>query len=552
MIFRPVPRVNERSRALIPIASRSKRMSEAPSPAAQRTRVCLVILDGWGFREDLQDNAVSRARTPTWDALWKSGRHARGHLTTHGPAVGLPEGQMGNSEVGHLNLGAGRVVVQSLQRVTQAIESGEMAQNPVLGKTLEKVRDGGRTLHLLGLVGPGGVHAVDAHLVALCRIAQQAGVGRIFVHVFLDGRDTPPRSAREFVSDLVPRLDGARIASVQGRYWAMDRDKRWDRTEKAYRAIVQGEGIKVTDPVGAIAAAYEAGESDEFVKPRVVVDGEGNPLCTVQDGDALVFFNFRADRVRQITRALADDRFSGFDRGANRPKVDVVSMTQYDEDLPLPTLFPPQPMTNILAEVLEKHGLRGFRTAETEKYPHVTYFFNGGLEEAPKGEDRRMVPSPRVPTYDLQPEMSADDVAAGLVRAIDSRGYDVLVCNFANPDMVGHTGVFEAAVKAVETVDRDMAGVVEACARTGTTLLVTADHGNCEQMWDPTTNGPHTAHTTHPVGIVLVEPEGRRTAAGLMDGALCDVAPTILGLIGVPQPQEMTGRDLRVPLADVR
>jgi 2,3-bisphosphoglycerate-independent phosphoglycerate mutase len=524
-------------------------MSEASPPAAERTRVCLVILDGWGLREDLPDNAVTRARTPTWDALWSSGRHARGHLTTHGPAVGLPEGQMGNSEVGHLNLGAGRVVVQSLQRVTQAIETGELAANPVLCEALERVRDGGGTLHLLGLVGPGGVHAVDSHLVALCGIAQQAGVPRVCVHVFLDGRDTPPRSGRQFLSELLPRLGGARVATVQGRYWAMDRDKRWERTERAYRAIVRGEGVKVPDPVGAVATAYEAGQSDEFVEPCVVVDADGAPVAMVKDGDALVFFNFRADRVRQITRAFADPDFAGFDRGPAPPKVQVVTMTQYDEDLPLPVLFPPQPMTNILAEVLERHGMRGFRTAETEKYPHVTYFFNGGLEEAPRGEDRRMVPSPRVATYDLQPEMSADEVASGLVAAIRGRCYDVMVCNFANPDMVGHTGVFQAAVKAVETVDRDLAGVVQACAETATTLLVSADHGNCEQMWDPVTRGPHTAHTTHPVGIVLVEPEGRGTAAGLMDGALCDVAPTILGLLGVPQPPEMTGRDLRVPPA---
>ncbi|MDB4949983.1 MAG: phosphoglycerate mutase, 2,3-bisphosphoglycerate-independent [Gemmatimonadetes bacterium] len=518
--------------------------SAAPSP-----RVCLVILDGWGLREDMPDNAVTRADAPTWRHLWSEGEYPRGLLTTHGPAVGLPEGQMGNSEVGHLNLGAGRVVMQSIQRITHAIATGELAGNPVLIDLIRKVRERDGALHLLGLVGSGGVHAIDEHMVALTEIAAKQEVPRVFLHVFLDGRDTPPQSGRDFVAGLLARgggLHGARIATLQGRYWAMDRDRRWDRTAKAYRAIVAGEGIHVTEPVQAIADAYAAGERDEFVEPRVVVDAGDRPIGPVRDGDGVLFFNFRADRVRQLSRALASPDFAEFERGPAPPKVDVATMTQYDEDFPLPVLFPPQPMTNILSRVLEAHGLRGFRTAETEKYPHVTYFFNGGLEEAPKGEDRRMVPSPKVATYDLQPEMSADDVADGLVKAIESKTYDVLVCNFANPDMVGHTGVFEAAVRAVETVDRDLARVVKACAETETTLLVTADHGNCEQMWDPVTNGPHTAHTTNPVGIVLVEPEARRSAAALRDGALCDVSPTILGLLGVPQPREMTGRDLRV------
>jgi 2,3-bisphosphoglycerate-independent phosphoglycerate mutase len=524
-------------------------MSDAPTPAADRPRVCLVILDGWGLREDLPDNAVTRADAPTWHHLWAEGGYPRARLTTHGPAVGLPTGQMGNSEVGHLNLGAGRVVMQQIQRITHALETGELAENPVLLELFRKVSERRGTLHLMGLVGPGGVHATDAHLLGLCELADRSRIPAVRIHAFLDGRDTPPQSARGFLTELFGRSNGGHgcaVATLQGRYWAMDRDRRWDRTEKAYRAIVYGEGVPVTDPIQAVADAYAAGETDEFVKPRVMVDGEGKPVGRLEDGDAVIFFNFRADRVRQLSRALADPDFSAFDRGPGAPKVDVATMTQYDEDFPLPTLFPPQPMANILAEVLERHGMHGFRTAETEKYPHVTYFFNGGVEEAPRGEDRRMVPSPRVATYDLQPEMSADDVASGLVEAIRSRRYDVLVCNFANPDMVGHTGVFEAAVKAVETVDRDLARVVEAARETGTTLLVTADHGNCEQMWDPTTNGPHTAHTTNPVGIILVEPEERRTAVGLNDGALCDVSPTILGVIGVPQPAEMTGRDLRV------
>jgi 2,3-bisphosphoglycerate-independent phosphoglycerate mutase len=523
-------------------------MPEPEPTAADRPRVCLVILDGWGLREPAPDNAVTTAHTPVWDRLWTGGRHPRATLTTHGPAVGLPEGQMGNSEVGHLNLGAGRVVMQSLQRISTAIETGEFHGNPVFVETLEGVRARGGTLHLMGLIGPGGVHAVDAHLLALCELAQRHGLGDVRVHVFLDGRDTPPRSARDYLTELFGRTGTrgpCRVASLMGRYYAMDRDRRWERTEAAYRAIVYGDGTATRDAVEAIAAGYEAGEDDEFVKPRVMVDERGEPVGRVRDGDAVIFFNFRADRARQLTRALASESFDAFDRGPAPPRVEVVTMTQYDENFPLRCAFPPQPMDDILPHVLEAHGLTSFRTAETEKYPHVTYFFNGGLEETPPGETRRMVPSPRVPTYDLQPEMSAAGVTAELVEAIRSRAFDVLVCNYANPDMVGHTGVMAAAVRAVETVDAALGEVVAACRETGTTLLVTADHGNCEQMWDPTTNGPHTAHTTNPVGIVLVEPEDRRTASRLVPGALCDVAPTILGLLGVPQPEAMTGRDLR-------
>jgi 2,3-bisphosphoglycerate-independent phosphoglycerate mutase len=528
----------------------SENAPSAGSGAADRPRVALVILDGWGLREPADDNAVTRAQAPTWRRLWEGGEHPRATLTTHGPAVGLPEGQMGNSEVGHMNLGAGRVVMQSLLRISRAIESGEFASIPAFGELIGEVKASGGTLHLMGLIGPGGVHAVDSHLLALCEMAGRHGLPRVRVHAFLDGRDTPPQSARDYLTELAGRANhgtACAIATVTGRYWAMDRDRRWDRTEKAYRAMVYGEGIPVTDPVAAVGEAYAAGETDEFVLPRVMVDAAGEPVGRIRDGDGVIFFNFRSDRARQMTRALADPEFAGFDRGPGHPRVRVVTMTQYDEEFPLPAAFPPQPMDNILAEVLEAHGLAGFRTAETEKYPHVTYFFNGGEEEAPAGEERRMVPSPRVATYDLQPEMSAPAVAQGLVEAIRSRRHDVLVCNFANPDMVGHTGVLEAAIRAVETVDACLDDVLRACRETDTTLIVTADHGNCEQMWDPTTNGPHTAHTTNPVGIVLVEPQGRRTAVRLEPGALCDVAPTILGLLGVPQPAEMTGRDLRRP-----
>jgi 2,3-bisphosphoglycerate-independent phosphoglycerate mutase len=527
--------------------------SVAP-PAADRPRVALVILDGWGLREPAADNAVTVANAPNWRHLWEEGGFPRARLTTHGPAVGLPPGQMGNSEVGHTNLGAGRVVRQSLQRISHAIETGEFATNPVFLGLMRSVRQRGATLHLLGLIGPGGVHAVDEHLEALCRMARAEGLPRVCIHVFLDGRDTPPSSARDHFVGLFGERgerDGCRVATVCGRYWAMDRDRRWDRVERAYRAMAFGEGIRVSDPVRAIKEAYSVGETDEFVNPRVVVDETGDPVGMIRPGDGAIFFNFRADRARQLSRALADPHFTAFDRGADAPYVELATMTAYDEDFPLPAAFAPHPLVDKLSDVLAAAGRTSFRTAETEKYPHVTYFFNGGVEDPPPGEERRLVPSPDVPTYDLQPEMSEPDVARGLVDAIRSRAFDVLVCNFANPDMVGHTGVMSAAVRAVEAVDEGLGQVLQACRETGTSLLVTADHGNCEQMWDPETDGPHTAHTTNPVGIILVEPATRRTAAALADGALCDVAPTILGLIGLPQPAAMTGTDLRIPSVPV-
>jgi 2,3-bisphosphoglycerate-independent phosphoglycerate mutase len=526
-------------------------MPSEKNPVADRdrSRVCFVILDGWGLREPVWDNAVAQAHAPTWRHLWAEGDYPRTQLATHGPAVGLPPGQMGNSEVGHMNLGAGRVVLQSLQRIAHAIETGDFARNDVFLSLIDGVKARGGTLHLMGLVGPGGVHASDQHLLALCDLAHQQSVPNVRIHCFLDGRDTPPSSAREFLTELFGRgnSNACRVATLMGRYWAMDRDRRWDRTERAYRAMVYGEGVAVHDPIEAVAAAYQAGETDEFVKPRVVVGPDGEPVGRIREGDGVIFFNFRADRARQMTRALADPEFSGFDRGAERPHVHLATMTEYDEAFPLPAAFPPLPMNDILADVLEARGMKSFRTAETEKYPHVTFFFNGGKEAPPEGETRRLVPSPKVATYDLQPEMSAPEVTRGLVEAIRGRGYDCIVCNYANPDMVGHTGSLKAAIKAVETVDAGLGEVLAACRDTGTTLIVSADHGNCEQMWDPTTNGPHTAHTTNPVGIILVEPEGHRTATGLNPGALCDVAPTMLGILGIPQPEAMTGKDLRVP-----
>ncbi|MQA90328.1 MAG: 2,3-bisphosphoglycerate-independent phosphoglycerate mutase [Gemmatimonas sp.] len=530
--------------------SASRPLSSGSPPAE---RLALIILDGWGLREPADDNAVTLAATPNWDRLWSSGEYPRARLTTQGVAVGLPEGQMGNSEVGHLNLGAGRVVVQSLLRISRAIESGDFYQNEPLVSLMKRVRERKRTLHLLGLIGPGGVHAVDSHLLALCELASRHKTPNVRIHAFLDGRDTPPRSARDFLTELIGRSnngDGCRIATVMGRYWSMDRDRRWDRTEKAYRAMVYGEGIPTSHPVAAVEEAYESSETDEFISPRVIVGADHEPLGRIQDGDGIVFFNFRADRVRQISRALAEEDFAHFDRGEDRPRVDIVTMTEYDADFPLDVAFPPQDMRNILADVLEQTGRTSFRTAETEKYPHVTYFFNGGIEEAKVGEVRRVVPSPKVATYDLEPEMSAKQVTGALIEALEARTFDILVCNYANPDMVGHTGVLEAAISAVETVDMQLGRVLSVAEATGTTLLVTADHGNCEQMWDPETNGPHTAHTTNQVGIVLVETPGNESAEGLEEGALCDVAPTILALLGIPQPAEMTGQDLRVPRSE--
>ncbi len=527
----------------------------ATAESSPRPRVVLLILDGWGLREPSDDNAVTLARTPHWDRLWEGGEHPRAQLVTCGTAVGLPEGQMGNSEVGHLNLGAGRVVLQSLLRIDRAMESGDFAQNAEFLRLLREVRQRDATLHLMGLIGSGGVHASDAHLLALCGMAQREEMRRVRVHAFLDGRDTPPRSARGFLTELFGRAEagpGCRAATLIGRYYAMDRDRRWERTRLAYDAIVHGEGERVRDPLAAIEEAYEAAESDEFVRPRVMVDEQGEPVGRVHDGDGVIFFNFRADRVRQLSRALGDAGFDAFDRGSDPPTVQIVTMTRYDEDFPLPVAFSPEPMRNILADVLAAAGRTTFRTAETEKYPHVTYFFNGGEEEPWRGERREMVPSPKVATYDLQPEMSAPRVTEVLLNAISSGEHDLIVCNYANCDMVGHTGVLDAAISAVEEVDRDLGRVVDACRASGATLLVTADHGNCEQMWDPETNGPHTAHTTNPVGIVLVEPKGRATADPLADGALCDVASTILGLLGLEAPPEMTGRDLREPAAGLR
>ena len=505
-----------------------------------RTPVVLVVLDGWGFRPGREGNAIELGRTPVWHKLW--GRASRTLLEASGLPVGLPEGQIGNSEVGHLNLGAGRVVPQDIVRISQSVDSGEFFRIPALVQLVEDTRRHGGTLHVIGLIGTGGVHALDKHLLAAVAMGRTAGVP-VAIHAWLDGRDTPPKSALEFMKELLETVrpsDRQTVSTVIGRYYAMDRDKRWDRTKLAYDAMLNGIGAKVSDPITAIQQAYAAGETDEFVKPRVI---EGAPL--IKEGDGVFCFNYRADRMRQIVRAIAFPGFDGFDvRG--RPNVKLVTMTRYDETLPFPAAFEPMVLSRIVAEVLSDHGKTMFRTAETEKYAHVTYFFNGGYEPPYKGEERLLVPSQKVATYDLMPEMSAPGVTDVLCKAIADRQHDFILCNYANGDMVGHSGVLSAAVKAVETVDICLARVLATADTAGATVLVTADHGNCELMIDPATGGPHTAHTTNPVPFVIV---GGKDGAGTKHlrggGSLRDVGPTILNLLGIEPPQEMTGKDLR-------
>ncbi|HEV8355895.1 MAG TPA: 2,3-bisphosphoglycerate-independent phosphoglycerate mutase [Gemmatimonadales bacterium] len=506
------------------------------------TPVALVVLDGWGYREGREGNAIELGRTPVWHRLWAAA--PRTLLDASGLAVGLPEGQMGNSEVGHLNLGAGRVVPQDLVRISRSIETGEFFRLPAFLGLGAHLKTTGGTLHLLGLVGDGGVHAIDTHLLACVELGKRLEAARIAVHGFLDGRDTPPTSAAGFVAKLgddLRRIAGPRaaIASLVGRYFAMDRDKRWDRTRLAYDLLVRGRGTPATDPAQAVRDAYARGETDEFVKPIVLLR-DGAPLATLRSGDGVLCFNYRSDRMRQIVRALAIEGFDGFPV-PDRPSLAVVTMTQYDATFPLPQAFPPFSLARILAEQLADVGRTQFHTAETEKYAHVTYFFNGGREPPYRGEDRVLVPSPRVATYDLAPEMSAPGVTEALCCALDRKEHDFLLCNFANPDMVGHTGVLAAVIKAVETVDECLGRIVERCEASGTRLVVTADHGNCEVMIDPETGGPHTAHTSNPVPFVAVNSEVRGLRAR---GALCDVAPTILALLGLEQPREMTGRAL--------
>jgi 2,3-bisphosphoglycerate-independent phosphoglycerate mutase len=508
--------------------------------SAQKRPVVLLVLDGWGYRAEREGNAIALASTPIWDALWKSS--SRTLLEASGLAVGLPEGQMGNSEVGHLNLGAGRCVPQDIVRISGTIRDGSFFDNEAFRGVCDAVRARGGTLHLMGLVGDGGVHALDKHLLALVELGERCGVP-VAVHALLDGRDTLPRSALGFMRQLLSEIRGrARVATIGGRYFGMDRDRRWPRTEKWYRAAVHGEGPRATDPLIAIQAAYDRDVTDEFIEP-VVIEQDGEPVARIKDGDGIIFFNFRSDRMRQIVRALTHPSFDGFDV-RDRPSVSAATMTQYDETFTLPVAFPPLVLCRIMAEVLAEHDMTQFRTAETEKYAHVTYFFNCGYETPFPHEERELVPSQQVATYDLMPEMSAPGITDVLCRAIESRHHDFILCNYANGDMVGHSGKLDATIRAVQTVDRCLARVLRSGESSGARVLVTADHGNCEQMIDPGTGGPHTAHTTNPVPMVIVDPGGDRPLRG--GGALKDVGPTILAMLGVEQPREMTGMDLRV------
>ena len=501
----------------------------------KRRPVMLVILDGWGWREDPADNAVLQANTPAFDRLWSTCPHAL--LDTSGPDVGLPDGQMGNSEVGHLNIGAGRVVKQELPRIGDAIASGEIAQAPTLRHLIERLKASGGVCHLMGLVSPGGVHSHQDHALALAKIFADAGVPTA-VHVFTDGRDTPPQSAGNCVQQFAAALPReVAIATVSGRYFAMDRDKRWERVKQAYDAIVEAQGPRFHNAGAVIADAYKHSTFDEFIVPAVIGDYRG-----MRDGDGILCFNFRADRARQILTAILDPTFSGFPRKRVIQVGAAVGMTEYSTELNafLETIFPPQSLDNVIGEVVANAGRNQLRMAETEKYAHVTYFLNGGREQPYDGEDRILVPSPKVATYDLQPEMSAPEVTDKAVEAIASGKYDLIVLNYANPDMVGHTGSLQAAIKAVETVDTGLGRIADAIAKSGGALMVIADHGNCEMMRDPETGGPHTAHTTNPVPVIVLGSDAKTLA----DGRLSDVAPTLLKLMDMPQPDEMTGKAL--------
>lgn len=504
--------------------------------------VMLLILDGWGYRKEITpDNAIEQGHTPNWHQYLKQYPHCM--IQTSGLAVGLPDGQMGNSEVGHTNLGAGRVVLQDLPRIDKAVKEGTLAQNPVLLELIKTLKQNGKTCHLMGLMSSGGVHSSQHHIVALAEILNKNGI-RTKVHAFLDGRDTPPESAADFVSEFIKdtqSMDNVDIATISGRFYAMDRDKRWDRVEKAYDAMVLGDGKRFNDAVNAIKTSYAQGISDEFVVPVVIKNYQG-----FEDGDAVLMANFRADRAREILYALADKEFNGFERKKVVNLSMAVGMTEYsaDHNRFMKTMFPPESLKNIFGEMVAESGLTQLRIAETEKYAHVTFFFNGGEEKEFEGESRILVPSPKVATYDLKPEMSVYEVTDHLIDAIENKKFDVIICNFANGDMVGHTGIMEAALKAVAAVDDCLGKVVAAIKKVNGVLLVTADHGNVEKMVDEKTGQPYTAHTVGDVEAVLIN--APRDIIGLENGKLADISPTLLDLLNIVQPEEMTGKSLLI------
>ena len=504
----------------------------------------LMILDGYGLNKKNEANAVYEAKTPVMDKLMAECPFVEGNAS--GMAVGLPEGQMGNSEVGHLNMGAGRIVYQDLTKITKAIMDGDFFENEALLVACKNAKENDAALHMFGLVSDGGVHSHNTHIYGLLELAKKQGLEKVYVHCFLDGRDTPPASGRDFVQELVDKMAEigvGEVASVMGRYYAMDRDNRWDRVELAYKAMVKGEGVEGVSGPAAIQASYDAEKTDEFVLPTVIMK-DGAPVATIKDGDSVIFFNFRPDRAREITRVFCDDEFTGFDRG-ERVKTTYVCFTEYDVTIPNKDVaFRKTEITNTFGEFLAANGLKQARIAETEKYAHVTFFFNGGVEEPNEGEDRILVKSPKVATYDLQPEMSAYGVSDKLVEAIKSDKYDVIIINYANPDMVGHTGVEEAAIKAVEAVDECVGRAVAALKEVDGQMFICADHGNAEQLLDYETGAPFTAHTTNPVPFILVNAD---PAYSLREGGcLADIAPTLIELMGMEQPKEMSGKSLLV------
>ena len=509
--------------------------------------VVLTILDGWGYRHDQSHNAIRAAHTPVMDALWHAYPHTL--IEASGAAVGLPDDQMGNSEVGHLTIGSGRIIRQELVRISQAVRDGSLANNPALNALADRLLSTGGTLHLIGLCSDGGVHSHLNHLGGLLEWAASRELKDVCVHVITDGRDTPPSSAASFVARVEQQIHAAgvgRIATLCGRYWSMDRDNRWERTERAYRLLTNPDSVVAGSALEAIQAAYAAGESDEFLEPLRVAEG------TVKAGDGMICFNFRPDRVRQLMRALVLPDFDEFQREAI-PNLDVVTLTQYEKGLPVAVAFPPESLDGLLGQVISEAGLRQFRTAETEKYPHVTYFMNGGIEQAFPGEDRHLVPSPRVATYDKAPAMSAEQLTNSCIAAINKGIYSLIVINYANPDMVGHTGQMEATKEAITAVDRCVGNLLDACGRMGGTMVITADHGNAEVMEGPD-GRPWTAHTTNPVPLILVEGEKRKLSGHGNDirlrdcGGLADVAPTLLELLGLDQPGSMQGQSLVQPL----
>ncbi len=501
-------------------------------------RVLLCIMDGWGISKDSPKDATKVAQTPNLDKFYKTEPNIQ--IFADGEHVGLPDGQMGNSEVGHLNIGAGRIVYQELTKINKEIKDGSFFKNEKFLNAVEHVKKNNSSLHLYGLVSTGGVHSSLDHILALIEFAKQQGLKKVYFHAFLDGRDTPPKSAVEFLQKVEDKLKTAGlppIASVSGRYYAMDRDNRWERIEKAYNMLVLGEGNKAESAVEAVKSSYEKGVTDEFVEPTVI----NVPNSRIEDNDAIIFFNFRPDRAREISKAINFENFDGFNRKAVRKNIYYVTFTQYDATFPFPVAFEPQKLTNILGEVLDKNGIKQFRTAETEKYAHVTFFFNGGVEAPNKLETRVLVNSPKVATYDLQPEMSAPEVCEKVLGALDNEDYGFILVNFANPDMVGHTGVMEAAVKACETVDTCVGKIVEKAKEKGVAVVLTADHGNAEYMEDKTTHAPYTAHTTNPVPLFVINAGDIKLKE---TGALCDIAPTVLDIMGIEKPAEMTGNSL--------